>query len=46
MRRSCTWLSAEHSAAAGQGDAAVKVHQRYQDLGISVVSATRYTVLG
>jgi hypothetical protein len=40
-----TWDSREDSAAAGQRPESVAVHARYADLGLSVTSASRYTVV-
>src|SRR5215510_12456371 len=39
-----TWRRREDSVTAGQKPAAVAVHSRYDDLGISVMAATRYAV--
>jgi quinol monooxygenase YgiN len=40
-----TWRRREDSAAAGQRPEALAVHARYTELGISVTTAGRYTVV-
>lgn len=40
-----TWESRSDSAAAGGTAAAVAVHTRFDDLGLAVAAATRYTVV-
>ena len=40
-----TWESREDSAAAGQGEAAIAVHARFDELSLAVATATRYAVV-
>jgi len=40
-----SWVRREDSLTAGQRPNAIAVHRRYADLGITVSSATRYTVV-